>query len=190
MAIFSIYGFIFILRVLDKNPAKTAPVCAIAIDIALINFFFYQLCIFREQFITYFIIPFPLSIYFMIPNFMSQISGILLIIAFFSIFINLQFGIEGIIKRNIINSSKMTNFIHYILMINGILGISFVYTYIIMLKIGFIEFIISFILAIGLIVLFNFVLRKLKVNNYPIEALSRWKYGKVLNKKDMDEDKS
>ena len=190
MAIFSIYGFIFILRVLDKNPAKTAPVCAIAIDIALINFFFYQLCIFREQFITYFIIPFPLSIYFMIPNLMSQISGILLIIAFFSIFINLQFGIEGIIKRNIINSSKMTNFIHYILMINGILGISFVYTYIIMLKIGFIEFIISFILAIGLIVLFNFVLRKLKVNNYPIEALSRWKYGKVLNKKDMNEDKS
>jgi len=190
MAIFSIYGFIFILRILDKNPAKTAPVCAIAIDIALINFFFYQLCILREQFITYFIIPFPLSIYFMIPNFMSQISGILLIIAFFSIFINLQFGIVGIMKRNMINSNKMTNFIHYILMINGILGISFVYMYIYTLKIGIIEFIISFILAIVIIGLFNYVLRKLKINNYPIEALSRWKSGMVRTKKDMNGEKS
>ena len=42
MAIFSIYAFIFVLHVLDSNPAKTAPVCAVAIDFALINFFFYQ----------------------------------------------------------------------------------------------------------------------------------------------------
>ena len=189
MAIFSVYGFIFVLHILDSNPAKTAPVCAIAIDVALINFFFYQLCIFREQFFTYFIIPFPLSIYFMIPNVMSQISVILLLITFFSIFINLQFGIEGIMKRHIINSTKMTNLIHYILIINGILGISFAYSYITMLKISIIESIISVSLAIGLIVLFNFVLRKLKINNYPIEALSRWKYGKVLTKKDQEKDK-
>jgi len=189
MAIFSIYGFIFVLHVLDSNPAKTAPVCAIAIDVALINFFFYQLCIFREQFFTYFIIPFPLSIYFMIPSLISQISVILIVIAFFSIFINLQFGVEGIMKRHVINSNKMTNLIHYILIINGILGISFVYVYINMLKIGIIEFTISVSLAIVLIGLFNFVLRKLKLNNYPIEALSRWKYGKVLTKKDRDKDK-
>ena len=74
-------------------------------------------------------------------------------------------------------------------MINGILGISFVYMYIYTLKIGIIEFIISFILAIVMIGLFNYVLRKLKINNYPIEALSRWKYGKVLTKKDRDKDK-
>jgi len=186
MAIFSIYGFVFVLHVLDSNPAKTAPVCAIAIDVALINFFFYQLFIFKEQFFTYFIIPFPLSIYFVIPNLISQISVILILIAFFSIFINLQFGIEGIMKRHIINSNKMTNLIHYILIINGILGILFVFTYIIMLKIGIIEIIISVIFALVLIGLFNFVLRKLKINNYPIEALSRWKYGKVLTKKDKD----
>jgi hypothetical protein len=180
MAIFSIYAFVFVLHVLDSNPAKTAPVCAIAIDVALINFFFYQLCIFREQFF----------IYFMIPNLMSQISIILMIIAFFSIFINLQFGIEGIMKRHVINSNKMTNLIHYILIINGIIGISFVYTYIIMLKIGIIEFTISVSIAIVLIGLFNFVLRKLKVNNYPIEALSRWKYGMVITKKDEVKAKS
>ena len=173
MAIFSIYGFVFVLHVLDSNPAKTAPVCAIAIDVALINFFFYQLVIFKEQFSTYFITTCPLSIYFMIPNVMSQISELLIIIAFFSIFINLQFGIVGVMKRNIINSSKMTDLIHYILITNGILGISFVYVYINTLKIGIIEFIISVILAIVLIGLFNFVLRKLKINNYPNEAISR-----------------
>jgi len=189
MAIFSIYAFVFVLHVLDSNPAKTAPVCAIAIDVAIINFFFYQLFIFKEQFFNYFIIPFPLSIYFMIPNLISQSSVILIVIAFFSIFINLQFGIEGIMKRHIINSNKMTNLIHYILIINGFFGISFVYTYITMLKISIIEFIINVSLAIGLIVLFNFVLRKLKINNYPIEALSSWKYGKVLTKKDQDKDK-
>ncbi len=58
-----------------------------------------------------------------------------------------------------------------------------------MLKIGIIEFTISVSLAIVLIGVFNFVLRKLKLNNYPIEALSRWKYGKVLTKKDQEKDK-
>lgn len=186
MAIFSIYAFIFVLHVLDSNPAKTAPVCAIAIDVALISFFFYQLSIFKEQFSIYFVTSCPLSIYFLIPNLMSQISEILLIITFFSIFINLQFGIQGMMKRHIINSSKMTDFIHYILVTNGIIGISFVLVYINILRIGIIEFIISVILAIVLIGLFNFVLRKLNLNNYPIEAISRWKYGKVLTKKDMD----
>jgi len=186
MTIFSIYAFIFILHVLDSNPAKTAPVCVVAIDFALINFFFYQLSIYKEQYSTYFIISFPLSIYFLIPNLISQISEILIIIAFFSIFVNLEFGIEGIMKRHIINSNKMTDFIHYILITNGILGISFAYMYMNILKIGIIGFIISVILAIVLIGLFNFVLRKLNLNNYPIEAISRWKYGKVLTKKDMD----
>ncbi|GAH46921.1 unnamed protein product, partial [marine sediment metagenome] len=60
----------------------------------------------------------------MIPSLISQISVILIVIAFFSIFINLQFGVEGIMKRHVINSNKMTNLIHYILIINGILGIS------------------------------------------------------------------
>jgi hypothetical protein len=168
------YGFIFGLRVLDSNPAKTAPVCAIAIDVALVNYFFYQLCMFREQF-------FP---YFMVPNFLSQISVILLAIAIFSILINLQFGIEGIIKRNIINSNRMTDLIHCISIINGILGILFSFTYMNILRVNIVEFIVGTVLAIGLIVLFNFVLRKLGVNNYPIEALSRYKYGRVLTKKD------
>ena len=186
MTIFSIYAFIFLLHVLDSNPAKTAPVCAIAIDVALINFFFYQLAIYKEQFSIYFITPYPFSIYFLIPNLISQISVILIVITFFSIFINLQFGIQGITKRHIINSSKMTDFIHYILVTNGIFGILFVYVYINILKIGIIELIISVILALVLIGLFNFVLRKLNLNNYPIEAIARWKYGKVLTKKDMD----
>ncbi len=189
MTIFSIYAFIFVLHVLDSNPAKTMPVCAIAIDIALINLFFYQLSIYKEQFSIYFITPYPFSFYFLIPNLISQISVILMIITFFSIFINLEFGIQGIMKRKIINSSKMTDFIHYILITNGILGISFVFVYISILKISIIEFIISVILAIVLIGLFNYVLRKLKLNNYPIEAISRWKYGKVLTKKDKDKDK-
>ncbi len=186
MAIFSIYAFIFILHVLDTNPAKTAPVCAIAIDFALINFFFYQHSLYREHYSTYFITSFPLSVYFMIPNLISQISEIILIIAFFSIFINFEFGIEGIMKRHIINSNKMTDFIHYMLIVNGILGILFIYSYIYILNISILGLIVSLIFAVFLISLFNFVLRRLNLNNYPIEALARWKYGHVLTKKDKE----
>lgn len=186
MAIFSIYAFIFVLHVLDSNPAKTAPVCAMAMDVALISFFFYQLSIYKEQFSTYFITPYPFSSYFLFPNLISHISEILIIITFFSIFINLQFGFQGIMKRHIINSSKMTDLVHYILITNGILGILFVFMYMTVLKISIIGFIISVILALGLIGLFNFVLRKLGLDNYPIEAISRWKYGKVLTKKDIE----
>ncbi|MFX1339371.1 MAG: hypothetical protein ACFFDK_12235, partial [Promethearchaeota archaeon] len=128
---------------------------------------------------------FPMSIYFHIPNLISQVSEILMIIAFFSIFINFEFGIEGIIKRHIINSNKMTDLIHYILITNGILGCLFIFTYMTILNINLIGFIISVIFAIFFICLFNFVIRKLNLNNYPIEALSRWKYGRVLTKKDI-----
>ena len=186
MAIFSIYAFIFILHVLDTNPAKTAPVCAIAIDFALINFFFYQHSLYKEHYSTYFITTFPLSAYFIVPNLISQISEIILIIAFFSIFINFEFGIEGIVKRHIINSNKVTDFIHYMLITNGVLGIFFIYPYIYILNINTIGFIVSVIFAFFFIGLFNFVLRKLNLKNYPIEALARWKYGSVLTKKDKE----
>jgi len=184
MAIFSIYAFIFILHVLDTNPAKTAPVCAISIDFALINIFFYQHSLYKDHYSTYFITSFPLSIYFLIPNLIAQISEILLIIAFFSIFINLEFGIEGILKRHIINSNKMTDFIHYILITNGIIGILYIYPYIGILNVSIIGILASVILAIFFFGLFNFVLRKLNLNNYPIEALARWKYGGIVTKKD------
>jgi hypothetical protein len=186
MAIFSIYAFIFILHVLDTNPAKTAPVCAIAIDFALINFFFYQHSLYKDHYSNYFITSFPLSVYFIIPNLISQISEIILIIAFFSIFINFEFGIEGIVKRHIINSNKMTDFIHYMLITNGILGILFIYPYISLLNISTIGLIVSVIFAFFFIGLFNFILRRLNLNNYPIEALARWKYGSVITKKDKE----
>ena len=186
MAIFSIYAFIFVLHVLDSNPAKTAPVCAVAIDFALINFFFYQHSLYKEHYSAFFITSFPFSIYFLIPNLVSHISEILMVIAFFSIFVNLEFGIEGIMKRHVINSNKLTDLVHYILIANGIFGILCVYIYMRNLNIGIIGFIISLILAIFFISLFNFVLRKLNLNHYPIEALSKWKYGRVLTKKDME----
>ena len=109
-----------------------------------------------------------------------------MVIAFFSIFVNLEFGIEGIMKRHVINSNKLTDLVHYILIANGIFGILCVYIYMRILNIGIIGFIISLILAIFFNSLFNFVLRKLNLNNYPIEALSKWKYGRVLTKKDME----
>ena len=99
MAIFSMYAFIFILHVLDSNPAKTAPVCAVSIEVALISFFLYQLSIYKEQYIVYFVIPFPLFLIFV-----PQIYEILILISVFSIALNFEFGIEGIVKRHIINS--------------------------------------------------------------------------------------
>lgn len=183
MAIFSMYAFIFVLHVLDSNPAKTAPVCAVAIDFALINFFFYQLSLYKEQYIIYFAEVFPLYRYLLIPNLISEI---LIIISIFSISMNLEFGIEGILKRHIINSNWMTDFIHYILITNGILGSLYFYICIDILNISNIRFFIGVIIAILFIGLFNFILHKLNLNNYPIEALSRLKYGRIITKNDKE----
>lgn len=179
MAIFSMYGFIFFLHVLDSNPAKTAPVCAISIDIALLNFFFYQLSVYEEQYIAYFAIPFPLFLIF-IP-----LYEVLIAISVFSIALNLEFGIEGIVKRHIINSNWLTDFIHYILIVNGILGSLYFYICMNVFNVKINSFIIGIILGIFFIGLFNIVLRKLNLNNYPIEALARLKYGRVPTKDEV-----
>lgn len=181
MALFSMYAFIFILHVLDSNPAKTAPVCAVSIELALINFFIYQLSIYKEQYIAYFVIPFPLFLIF-IP----QIYEILILISVFSIGLNLEFGIEGIVKRHLINSNWMTDFIHYILITNGILGSLYLYICMDIFIIGIYRFIIGVSIGILLIGIFNIVLRKLNLNNYPIEALARLKYGRVITKNDEE----
>ena len=181
MAVFSMYAFIFILHVLDSNPAKTAPVCAMSIDLALINFFLYQLSVYKDQYIVYFVIPFPLFFIF-IP-----LYEILIAISLFSIALNFEFGIEGIVKRHIINSNWMTDFIHYILIVNGILGSLYLYICMNIFDISINAFIIGVSVAILLIGLFNIILHKLNLNNYPIEALARLKYGRVLTKDDKEE---
>lgn len=184
IACISLYGFIFILNVLDSNPAKTAPVCALAIDCALINLFLYHFSLYKERYFNYIAPFFPFSIYFHIPSLISQISEILMIIAFFTIFLNLQFGIEGIYKSHILKTNKLTDFIHILLIINGVLPILVIYIYIEMniLAINLIGIIFSVIVALFLIGFFNFVLRKNKIR-YPIEAIAIWRHGKVITKK-------
>ena len=181
IAIFSMYGFIFFLHVLDSNPAKTAPVCAMSIDITLLNFFLYQLSVYEEQYIAYFVIPFPLFFIF-IP-----LYEVLIAISVFSIALNLEFGIEGIVKRHIINSNWLTDFIHYLLILNGILGSLYLYICMNVFNIKINSFIIGITLGIFFIGLFNIGLRKLHLNNYPIEALAILKYGRVPTKHDDKE---
>jgi len=152
-----------------------------SIDIALLNFFFYQLSVYKDQYIVYFVIPFPLFLIF-IPLYEALIT-----ISIFSITLNLEFGIEGIMKRYIINSNWLTDFIHYLLIVNGILGSLYLYICINSFNIGINSFIIGVCAGILFIGLFNIVLRKLKLNNYPIEALAILKYGRVPTKDDDKE---
>ena len=186
MASISLYAFIFILRVLDSNPAKTAPMCALAIDCSLINLFLYHYTLYKERYFAYIAPYFPFSIYFHIPSLISQISEILMIIAFFTIFLNLQFGIEGIYKSHKLKTNKLTDLIHIILITNGILAILSIYLYTIILTINLIRIIISLIFALFLIGFFIFILRKIKIR-YPIEAISIWKHGRIITKKEMEE---
>lgn len=57
IASFSLYVFIFVLHVLDSNPVKTAPVCALALDFAVLNLFFFNFFIYN-QFYSYFFCSF------------------------------------------------------------------------------------------------------------------------------------
>lgn len=182
VASFSLYAFIFILHVLDSNPAKTAPVCALAIDSALINLFLYHFFIYKDRYFIYLAPYFPFSVYFYVPYLISQILEIYIIVAFFTIFLNLQFGIEGIYKSRIVKTNKLTDFVHVLMMINGILPILFLLIYTNIFTINPISIIFSVIIAIFLIGLFNYILRK-KNMKYPIEAIAIWRQGKVFNKK-------
>ncbi|MFX1394535.1 MAG: hypothetical protein ACFFAH_13295 [Promethearchaeota archaeon] len=186
VASFSLYAFIFILHVLDSNPAKTAPVCALATDCALINLFLYHFFIYKDRYFIYLAPHFPFSIYFYVPYIISQISEIFMIIAFFTIFLNLQFGIEGIYKSRILKTNNLTDFIHILMMINGVLPILFLLIYTNIFTINPISIIFSVIIAIFLIGLFNFILWK-KNMRYPIEAISIWRHGKVITKKEKEE---
>ncbi len=169
VACFSMYSFIFILHVLDSNPIRTAPVCPIAIDFAIINLFFYHIFLFKKRYLIYFAQNFPLF----------QFSETLMTITFFTIFLNLQFGIEGIYKSRIIKSNKITDFIHSILIVNGVLAFIFLYFYINILisSLSLLLIIVSLILAIFFIGFFNFLLWK-KELKYPIEAMTIWRSGK------------
>lgn len=42
IASFSLYAFIFILHILNSNPAKTAPMCSLALYCSLINLFLFH----------------------------------------------------------------------------------------------------------------------------------------------------
>ena len=183
IATFSLYAFIFILHVLDSNPAKTAPICAFAIDCSLINLFLNHFTLYEERYFAYIAPFFPFSIYFHIPILISQISEILMIMAFFTIFLNLQFGIEGIYKSHKLKTNKLTDLIHIILITNGILAIISIHIYMIILTINLIRIIISLIIALFLIGFFTFILRKNKIK-YPIEAISIWRHGRVITKKE------
>ncbi len=187
IASFSMYAFIFVLHILESNQgARTLPVCALAIDCALINLFFYHFFFFKEQYFTYFAPYFPLSICFHIPNLISQISEIFMIISFFTIFLNLEFGIDGINKSRIIKSNKMTDLIHILMIINGVLAILFLYIYTYILTINLIGLIFSVIIALFLIGIFNFVLFK-KQLGYPLEAIARWRYERAISKNEKEE---
>ncbi|MFX1256956.1 MAG: hypothetical protein ACFFAN_03790 [Promethearchaeota archaeon] len=182
LAMFSMYVFIFLLHVLDSNPAKTAPVCAIAIDIATIDFFLYHFSFYEDRYLTYIAPLFPFSIYYHIPCLIAQISIIQLTTAFLTIFMNFQFGIHGMIKRKKYKTNKMTDLMHILLISNGFLAIYFLYLYIIIFIVDFIWLILATIIALFLLGLFNFFLRK-KNLGYPLEAIERWRKRLAWKKK-------
>ena len=183
IASFSLYAFIFILHILDSNPAKTAPMCAFALDFSLINLYLFHFSIYKYKYLTYFTPNFVSSVFYHIPNLIAQISEILIIIAIFTVFINFRFGIEGIYKSRIFETNKITDFIHSFLIINGIFTILLIYIYIYanILTINLLGFIFSLIIGFFLIGLFDFILRKKKLR-YPIEAIALWRHGKVVTK--------
>ncbi|TFG25663.1 MAG: hypothetical protein EU529_00185 [Promethearchaeota archaeon] len=177
LAMFSMYVFIFLLHVLDSNPAKTAPVCAIAIDFAMINIFLYHFSIYKERYFIYLTPLFPFSYYYQISCLISQISLILYIFAFFTIFINFQFGIHGISKRKKFKTNKMTDLMHILLLSNTLISIYFLYFYLSYIKIFVIDIVLlalSVIIAFLLLGFFNFFLRK-KNLGFPLEAIERWR---------------
>lgn len=185
IASFSMYAFIFIFHVLDKNPIKTAPVCPLALDCALVNIFLCHFSLYKVHYFIYFAPFLPLSVFYHIPFLISQISEILLVIALFTICINLQFGINGIFKRRI-KTNKTTDFIHSLLILNGLIGIIFLHVYLSILTITFLGFIISIVITLILIGLFNFTLRRRSLL-YPIAALTRWRELKENAKTDKGE---
>ena len=186
MASFSLYTFIFILHIFDANPANTAPMCPLAIDCAMINFLLYHYSLHNERYFNYLAQSIPFSIYFYVPSLIYQIPEIFMAIALFTIFMNLQFGIEGIYKSRVLKTNKLTDFTHILLLLNGVLPLFIIIAYTNFQTITLVGFILSMIIAHFLIGLINFFLRKKKMR-YPIEAIALWRFGKIIYKKDREE---
>jgi len=179
MACFSMFSFIFVLHILDSNPLKTAPICPLAIDSALINIFLFHFSFYKERYFTYF--TFPLSIHNYFMNSISQILEILLIFAFLAIFINLLFGIEGLIKTRNMKTNRFTDIIHIILITNGIIAVLILYNYANILTISLTRFMFSLFITLFFTGFLKFILVKKKIR-YPFEAFAIWQSRKQSSK--------
>ncbi|MFX1273881.1 MAG: hypothetical protein ACFFBP_02970 [Promethearchaeota archaeon] len=170
LASFSLYAFVFILRILESNPEKTTPICAMTLDVMIITQFLFHLSVHGQ--IRYSENLFP-SMYYIIPNFFTQYSEIFLVSATFLIIMGLKFGIEGINKRRYIRPNFLSDFIHILMVLNAVLVIVLFIFLINVLRIDFIKFILSISVAIVIFSLLILIMKKKNIK-FPINAIAKY----------------
>jgi len=178
------YGFLFKLKIFEKDSPKTIPVCAISTDIALINIFFTHFITYKHQYFAYFTI-FPV-ISSVIPSIISvfQIPVIFLTIALLSMLMNIYYGLYSIKLGRAYRwaHSFITIFFHAIMLLNGIIAIIFFIVYIIRFFIQIYSLILSIIIALTSFSFFIYLLFK-KELKYPYEAIYQWRNHNRIKKK-------
>jgi hypothetical protein len=181
---FSMYGFLFKLRIFEKDSPKTIPVCAISTDIAMINIFLTHFITYKDQYFAYFTI-FP-AISSLIPGIISvfQIPVIFLTIALLSMLMNIYYGLYSIKLGRAYHWSHsfITIFFHIIMLINGIIALISFIVYLIRFFIQIYSIILSIIIALTLFSFFIYLLVK-KELKYPYEAIYQWRNHKKIKKK-------
>ncbi len=180
IASFSMYVFIFILHVLDSNFARTVPICAFAIDCSLVNLFLFHFIFNKKIYFDYFMIYFHLHLLYQIPALISQLTGIIIFINFFTLLINLRFGMQGIKNRRLLGSNLLTDLIHSLLIVNGFIALIFFFYYLTVLSINIVGFILGLTAAIILVVIINNFLKRNKFY-YPIQAIADFRKEKLAH---------
>ena len=180
----SLYGFLYKIKILSPDSPRTAPVCTIVTDAAVLNLFLAHYSIYKPEYNTYlFFIPgfTPFILFF---NFLTLLPEILLLITFFAIFMNLYFGVENLIIGHL--RSKRTDFItvlfHIIIIINGILAFPAIFEYLLVYNLELYGFLFSLTIGLLLTGILKFFLYK-KQLKYPFEAIEVWLGQKKPKKK-------
>ncbi|TXT67671.1 MAG: membrane protein of unknown function [Promethearchaeota archaeon] len=187
---FSVFGFIFKLRILEKDSIKTIPVCAISTDIAMLNIFQLHFALYRQQYYAYFSI-FP-NLSSLIPEILSllQFPELILTITFLSMMMNFYYGIASIKLGREYDwaHSFITVFFHVIMLINGVIALLSIISYLNLYTIELYSFILGFIFSMVFFLLFLHLLNK-KQLKYPYEAIYKYRIHRKNKQKEKGKEK-
>lgn len=171
----SLYGFLYKIKILSPDSPRTAPVCTIVTNLAVLNLFLAHYSIYKSRYNAYLLFIPGFTPFILLFNFLTLLPEILLIITFCAIFMNLYFGVENMIIGHLRSKriDLVTVVFHIIIVINGLLAFPAIFEYLLVYTFELYGFLFSLTIGLLLTGILKLFLYK-KQLKYPFEAIELW----------------